>query len=86
MKKLEKTREPSAFNMCIGGYYDFNARKQGFRVNAKLRQQLRKCNRKLRNRIDVSKGIFQSPMIRPVNTKFELAEWQRGAWCSSLER
>ena len=53
-------------------------------MNAKVRDQLRRRNRKLRQRISVEKGIWQSPMIRPSRTKLELAEKQQAIGCGGL--
>src|SRR6056297_737337 len=56
----------------------------GFRVNAKVRKQLAKRKRKLLKRISILHGIWQSPMIRPSNTKIELAEKQQAVHCGGL--
>lgn len=53
-------------------------------MNAKVRQQLRKRKRKLLRRISVQHGKWQSPMIRPVNTKMELAQKQHAVACGGL--
>jgi hypothetical protein len=53
-------------------------------VNAKLRRQLQKRNRKMRRRIDKRHGIFRSPMIRPTNAKYELAEKQQAISCGGI--
>ena len=56
----------------------------GFRVNVKVRQQLRKRKRKLLRRISVKQGKRQSPMIRPTTTKIELAEKQQAVTCGGI--
>lgn len=53
-------------------------------MNAKLRQQLRKRNRKVQQRIDKREGIFQSPAIRPTSTKFELSEKTQAISCGGI--
>jgi hypothetical protein len=53
-------------------------------VNAKIRKQLRNRKRKLLRRISVSHGVWQSPMIRPCQTKLELAEKQQAVSCGGI--
>jgi hypothetical protein len=53
-------------------------------VNASLRHQLRKRNRKIRRRIDKREGIFQSPAIRATTTKFELSEKTLAISCGGI--
>jgi len=53
-------------------------------VNAKLRNQLQKRNRRILRRISVDEGVWQSPMIRPTKTKLELAEKQQAISCGGL--
>ena len=53
-------------------------------MNAKVRKQLAKRKRKLLKRISILHGIWQSPMIRPSNTKIELAEKQQAVHCGGL--
>lgn len=53
-------------------------------MNAKVRKQLARRKRKLLKRISVSDGVWQSPMIRPSNTKIELAEKQQAVHCGGL--
>jgi len=56
----------------------------GFRVNAKVRKHLQKRKRKLLRRISVEHGAWQSPMIRPSQTKIELAEKQQAISCGGI--
>jgi hypothetical protein len=53
-------------------------------VNAKVRKQLQKRNRKLKQRISVENGVWQSPMIQPSRTKLELAERQQAVGCGGI--
>lgn len=53
-------------------------------MNAKVRQQLRKRKRKLRRRISVEHGTWQSPMIRPAATKIELSDRQQAVTCGGI--
>jgi len=53
-------------------------------VNAKVRKQLRKRKRKLLRRISIKHGTWQSPMIRPAETKLELAEKQQAIGCGGI--
>ena len=53
-------------------------------MNAKVRQQLKKRKRKLFRRTSVEHGKWQSPMIRPITTKVELAEKQQAVNCGGL--
>ncbi len=53
-------------------------------MNAKVRKQLRKRKRKLLRRISVMHGAWQSPMIRPCQTKLELAEKQQAIGCGGI--
>lgn len=53
-------------------------------MNANLRQQLQRRNRKLRHRISIEQGVWQSPMIRPGRTKIELAEKQQAISCGGI--
>lgn len=53
-------------------------------MNAKVRQQLLKRNRKIRRRIDKREGIFQSPAIRATTTKFELSEKVQAISCGGI--
>jgi hypothetical protein len=53
-------------------------------VNAKVRKQLQQRKRKLLKRISVRGGVWQSPMIRPGNTKMELVEKQQAIHCGGL--
>lgn len=53
-------------------------------MKTKLRRQLRKRNQAIRRRIDKSKGIFQSPAIRPSATKFELSERTQAISCGGI--
>ena len=53
-------------------------------MNAKVRKQLQQRKRKLRRRLSVEHGTWQSPMIRPVNTKLELAERQQAVTCGGI--
>jgi len=53
-------------------------------VNAKIRNQLQRRNRKLRRRLSVEHGTWQSPMIRPASTKLELAERQHAVTCGGI--
>lgn len=53
-------------------------------MNAKVRKQLRKRNQKLKKRLSIGEGIWQSPMIRPSTTKLELAEKQQAVHCGGL--
>lgn len=53
-------------------------------MNDKLRHQLRKRNQRMRRRIDKSKGICQSPAIRPTATKFELSEKTQAVSCGGV--
>ena len=53
-------------------------------MNAKVRQQLKNRKRKLLRRISVQHGKWQSPMIRPANTKIELAQKQQAITCGGL--
>ena len=53
-------------------------------MNARLRQQLRKRNRRIRRRIDVQQGIFQSPAIRATTTKYELSEKTQAVSCGGI--
>jgi hypothetical protein len=53
-------------------------------VNAKVRKQLQQRKRKLLNRISAIGGVWQSPMIRPSNTKLELAEKQQAVHCGGI--
>jgi len=53
-------------------------------VNSKLRQQLRRRNRRLRRRISVEHGRWQSPMIRPSATKLELSDKQQAVSCGGI--
>jgi len=53
-------------------------------VNAKVRKQLQQRKRKLLKRISVIGGVWQSPMIRPSNTKLELAEKQQAVHCGGI--
>ena len=53
-------------------------------MNAKVRQQLRKRKRKLRRRISVEHGTWQSPMIRPAATKLELSDRQQAITCGGI--
>ena len=53
-------------------------------MNAKLRQQTRKRNQRIRRRIDKREGIFQSPAIRATATKFELSEKVQAISCGGI--
>ena len=53
-------------------------------MNAKVRKQLRQRKRKLRRRLSIEHGIWQSPMIRPTNTKIELADKQQAITCGGI--
>ena len=53
-------------------------------MNAKVRKQLRKRKRKLLRRISTVHGVWQTPMIRPGQTKLELAEKQRAVGCGGI--
>ena len=53
-------------------------------MNAKVRKQLRKRKRRLLRRISISDGVWQSPMIRPCQTKLELAEKQQAVGCGGI--
>ena len=53
-------------------------------MNTKVRKQLRKRKRKLLRRISSSHGVWQSPMIRPSQTKLELAEKQQAVGCGGI--
>ena len=53
-------------------------------MNVKVRQQLRKRKRKVRHRISVRHGEWQSPMIRPASTIMELAQKQQAITCGGL--
>lgn len=53
-------------------------------MNTKLRRQLQKRNRRLRRRISVGHGKWQSPMIRPTTTKLELSDKLQAVSCGGL--
>lgn len=53
-------------------------------MNAKVRKQLQERKRKLRRRISVEHGVWQSPMIRPTNTKLEIAQRQQAISCGGI--
>lgn len=53
-------------------------------MNAKLRKRLRKRKRKLLRRLSLKHGNWQSPMIRPTNTKIELADKQQAITCGGI--
>ena len=53
-------------------------------MNIKVRQQLRKRNRKILQRIDKREGLFQSPAIRATTTKFELCEKTQAISCGGI--
>ncbi len=53
-------------------------------MNAKVRKHLQKRKRKLLRRISVEHGAWQSPMIRPSQTKIELAEKQQAISCGGI--
>jgi hypothetical protein len=52
-------------------------RKQGFRVNVRLRDQLRRRKQRTLQRIDKSNWSGASPMIQPPSVHYELAERQQ---------
>jgi len=58
--------------------------KRRFRVKTKVRRQLQKRNRRLRRRISVEHGHWQSPMIRPTTTKLVLSDRQQAVSCGGL--
>ncbi|MEM9368277.1 MAG: hypothetical protein AAGD07_19970 [Planctomycetota bacterium] len=53
-------------------------------MNDKLRKRLAKRKRRLRRRISVEQGRWQSPMIKPGTTKLELAERQQAVSCGGI--
>ena len=53
-------------------------------MKTKVRRQLQKRNRRLRRRISVEHGNWQSPMIRPSATKLELSDKQHAVSCGGL--
>lgn len=53
-------------------------------MNTKIRRQLQKRNRRLRRRISVEHGNWQSPMIRPATTKLELSDKLQAVSCGGL--
>ena len=53
-------------------------------MKSKIRQELRRRNRRLRRRISVKHGKWQSPMIRPSVTKLELADKQQAISCGGI--
>jgi hypothetical protein len=53
-------------------------------VNAKVRKQLRRRNQRIRRRINKRHGVFQSPAIRPITTKFELSEKTQAISCGGI--
>ena len=53
-------------------------------MNAKVRSQLRQRKRKLLRRLSVEHGTWQSPMIRPTNTRLELVERQQAVACGGI--
>lgn len=53
-------------------------------MNTKVRKQLQQRKRKLRRRLSVEHGMWQSPMIRPATTKLELAERQQAVTCGGI--
>lgn len=53
-------------------------------MKSKIRQELRRRNRRLRRRLSVKYGKWQSPMIRPSVTKLELADKQQAISCGGI--
>ena len=82
---FENTRNPQRFAGVLEvTTTSTHSRNGGFRVNAKVRKQLRKRKRKLLRRISIIHGAWQSPMIRPSQTKLELAEKQQAIGCGGI--
>ncbi|MEM9369201.1 MAG: transposase, partial [Planctomycetota bacterium] len=53
-------------------------------MNDKLRKRLAKRKRRLRRRISIEQGGWQSPMIKPGTNKLELAERQQAVSCDGI--
>lgn len=53
-------------------------------MKAKLRRKCRERKRRLLKRIDKRKGAVRTPMIKPPQAKYELAEKQQGVACGGL--
>ncbi len=53
-------------------------------MNTKLRKQLAQRKRRLRRRLSVKHGRWQSPMIRPANIKLQLAERGHAVTCGGI--
>ncbi|MEM9369317.1 MAG: IS1380 family transposase, partial [Planctomycetota bacterium] len=53
-------------------------------MNDKLRKTLAKRKRKLRRRLSLQDGVWQSPMFRPAKTQLKLAERQQAVACGGI--